>query len=151
MGEHMDRRKFLSWAGVGWLSSRLPILMTLTHLVSCSNSNQAKTSTRPDGFVSVGAIEELDKSGQLLVEQSAIGPVSIVRSPTDPQALAAVNPTCTHQGCLVQWKSERKAFVCPCHNSGFAADGKVLEGPATKPLPTYAAKLEGKSVLVKGS
>ncbi|MBW4421056.1 MAG: Rieske 2Fe-2S domain-containing protein [Myxacorys californica WJT36-NPBG1] len=147
----MDRRKFLSWAGAGWLSSRLPILATLTHLVSCSNNNQAKTSTRPDEFVPVGEIEELDKSGQLLVEQSAIGPVSVVRSPTDPQALAAVNPTCTHQGCLVQWKSERKTFVCPCHNSGFAADGKVLEGPATKPLPTYAAKLEGKSVLVKGS
>ena len=147
----MDRRKFLSWAGVGWLSSQFPILAALTNLVACSNVNSAKTSSRPDGFVDVGTLEELDKSGQLLVEQSAIGPVSVVHSPTDPQALVAVNPTCTHQGCLVHWKSERKTFVCPCHNSAFAADGNVLEGPATKPLPTYAAKLEGKSVLVKGS
>ncbi|NDJ19267.1 ubiquinol-cytochrome c reductase iron-sulfur subunit [Myxacorys almedinensis] len=149
----MKRRKFLSWAGVGWLGSRPPIVAAaLTNLVACSSGGSpAKISTRPDGFLSVGTIEELNKSGQLLVEQSAIGSIAVVQNPTDPQALAAVNPTCTHQGCLVQWKSERKAFVCPCHNSAFAADGKVLEGPATEPLATYTTKLDGTSVLVKGS
>jgi cytochrome b6-f complex iron-sulfur subunit len=147
----MDRRRFLSWAGAGWLGSRFPIIATaLTNLIGCSNSSSAKPSTRADGFVMVGTIEELDKSGQLLVEQSAIGPVSVIHNPADPKALIAVNPTCTHQGCLVQWKGERKAFVCPCHNSTFSADGKVLEGPAAKPIATYTAKLEGKSVLVKG-
>ncbi|WP_414546376.1 ubiquinol-cytochrome c reductase iron-sulfur subunit [Nostoc sp. CCY0012] len=42
----------------------------------------------------------------------------------------------------------RKSFVCPCHDSKFAPDGKMLGGPATVALQTYIAKLEGGDVLV---
>ncbi|MHC5832041.1 MAG: ubiquinol-cytochrome c reductase iron-sulfur subunit, partial [Nostoc sp.] len=31
----------------------------------------------------------------------------------------------------------------------FGVDGKVQKGPATNPLKTYAAKIEGNSVVVK--
>jgi cytochrome b6-f complex iron-sulfur subunit len=44
-----------------------------------------------------------------------------------------------------------KVFLCPCHKAKFAPDGKVVQGPAKKPLPTYEAKLEGHSILVKKS
>lgn len=49
----------------------------------------------------------------------------------------------------MNWEQNQKSFVCPCHDSKFAPDGKVLGGPATKPLQTYTAKLEGGNVLVK--
>ncbi|NJR49690.1 MAG: ubiquinol-cytochrome c reductase iron-sulfur subunit [Leptolyngbyaceae cyanobacterium CSU_1_3] len=154
----MDRRTFLSWVGVGWVASSLPVALAACSANSQSDSPQSNNSqgkstagnNRSDGFQTVGAIADLDKSQQILVEQFSAGPVLVIRNPLDPKGVVAVNPTCPHQGCLVTWKSERKSFACPCHASQFAADGKVVQGPATKALSTYEAKIEGTSVLVKG-
>jgi isorenieratene synthase len=48
----------------------------------------------------------------------------------------AVSLTCTHQGCTVQKAADGK-FHCPCHGAVFAADGKVLKGPAQRDLPKF--------------
>ncbi len=46
----------------------------------------------------------------------------------------AINPICTHLGCTVKWKLEENCFVCPCHGSEYDAQGRVIHGPAKRPL-----------------
>jgi cytochrome b6-f complex iron-sulfur subunit len=115
-----------------------------------SEKSQAPANSKSaDGFQPVGTVAELNQKGQILKKDFAKGSVLIVSNPANPKSISAVNPTCTHRGCTVEWKKNKNAFVCPCHDAEFSLDGKVIEGPAKKPLPTYAAKIEGDSVLVK--
>lgn len=138
----MNRRAFVNWVGVGWLASSLPVAIA----ACASPTTQTKPSPSKGGF-NIGTVAQLDKNQQLLNKNSPVGSVLVVRT-TSGSKLSAVNPTCTHAGCTVGWQANAQKFVCPCHKSEFGADGKVLKGPAAKPLKTYQAKIEGNSVLV---
>lgn len=48
--------------------------------------------------------------------------------------LHAVNPTCTHAKCIVDWNSAEKSWDCPCHGARYDTNGAVLTGPARKAL-----------------
>lgn len=48
----------------------------------------------------------------------------------------AISLTCTHQGCTVKMADDGK-FHCPCHGAVFAANGKVLKGPAERDLASF--------------
>ncbi|MER8219204.1 FAD-dependent oxidoreductase [Streptomyces sp. NPDC094143] len=52
----------------------------------------------------------------------------------DDGALHAFSARCTHLGCLVDFNAAERAWECPCHGSRFDTDGKVIQGPATRPL-----------------
>ncbi|MEH1999734.1 MAG: ubiquinol-cytochrome c reductase iron-sulfur subunit [Nostoc sp.] len=135
----MKRRDFINWVGLGWIASSLPVA-----IAACSSG----TTSASKDWQTVGTSAELDKTGKLLAKNSPVGPVLVVGT-SKAKNLTAVNPTCTHAGCTVGWQAQAKKFTCPCHGSEFGADGKVQKGPATEPLKTYAAKIEGNSVLVK--
>lgn len=137
----MRRRAFLSWATVGWMLSRVPVGFT-AFLAACQSRQKSA-----NGAQSVGTLAQLDQQGVLQTDSPT--PIAVVRSPLDSKSLIAVNPTCTHQGCLVAWKAERKSYSCPCHGSAFAADGTVQKGPAIQPLAKYEVTIEGQNIVVK--
>lgn len=148
---NLNRRKLLSWFGLGWLASLLP-----SSLIGCSdaaNNPTASSPTAPESvaanpsgtFKAIGTVAQLDKDGKLVSSDKKI---SVVRDPKDKTKLLAVNTTCTHKGCTVNWKSDKNQYVCPCHDAEFAANGALLKDPAKKPLQTYGAKIEKGQVLV---
>ena len=47
----------------------------------------------------------------------------------------AVEPTCTHLGCLLTWNNVDKTWDCPCHGSRFDYTGKNIYEPAIENLP----------------
>ncbi|MFH0901995.1 MAG: Rieske (2Fe-2S) protein [Pseudomonadota bacterium] len=58
----------------------------------------------------------------------------------DSAGFGALSSRCTHLGCTVRRTAE--GFMCPCHGARYAADGKVVSGPARRGLPWYYLWLE---------
>ena len=67
---------------------------------------------------------------------------------TDEKNVVAYSPQCTHLGCAYHWEESRNQFVCPCHESRFSIDGKVLGGPASRPLDRYPVRVENSKLLI---
>ena len=68
---------------------------------------------------------------------------------TQPKAgsFVAFSAVCTHQGCTLT-SVTGGTINCPCHGSKFSiANGSVVNGPATSPLPTVSIKVQGTSIV----
>lgn len=51
---------------------------------------------------------------------------------------------CTHLSCAVYYSKESKWLECPCHKGFFSiADGSVLQGPPSRPLPRIVLEKRG--------
>lgn len=64
------------------------------------------------------------------------------------EQVIAMSLVCTHLGCTVTVTPE--GMVCPCHGSRFDRQGKVLTGPAERPLPRLTVETEGDMLVVRG-
>ena len=62
--------------------------------------------------------------------------------------VVAYSPQCTHLGCAYHWDERNNNFLCPCHTSTFDLEGKVLMGPAPRPLDRFDVKVEGNKLLI---
>jgi Rieske Fe-S protein len=45
----------------------------------------------------------------------------------------ALNVVCPHAGCFVDFRPQLGHYHCPCHDSSFALDGKVLDPKSPSP------------------
>jgi cytochrome b6-f complex iron-sulfur subunit len=61
----------------------------------------------------------------------------------------ALSPKCPHLSCNVTFFADTKQFVCPCHGASFSDSGAVISGPATSPLVSLQAKIDGPNVFVQ--
>ncbi len=97
--------------------------------------------------------------GQAIAKESEVQPGSafpFTNADTGQQSVlvhledgefAAYSAVCTHQACAVAYKDDQLA--CPCHGSVFdpAEGAAVLNGPANRPLPKVAIRVEGGEVI----
>jgi menaquinol-cytochrome c reductase iron-sulfur subunit len=65
------------------------------------------------------------------------------------QEVTVFSPICPHLGCHFDWNPSTKHFECPCHGSVYSMDGKVLGGPAPRPLDTLPTKIENGELYVE--
>ncbi len=85
--------------------------------------------------------------GQTVAVFDGNQPIAVTR--TGASSVVAVSRTCTHEGCTVLLPERAGATLdCPCHGSRFTTQGAVINGPASRPLPTYPARIEGQSVVI---
>jgi len=58
---------------------------------------------------------------------------------TSENEYVSYSQKCTHLSCAVYYSQEDNRLECPCHKGFFSiADGSVLQGPPSRPLPKIA-------------
>jgi Rieske Fe-S protein len=88
----------------------------------------------------INKLVPLDKLGQLAELVPGEGRVveyegnKIALSKDAHGSVHAVSPVCTHLKCTVSWNITEQSWDCPCHGARYSADGKILNGPATRDL-----------------
>lgn len=147
------RRKFLERSAQGALA--LVAMPGLQLLTGCSNGDSGKAAAAAPGvtgsftfdFATYPALQNNGGSVYKTVQTStgdSVG-VSVVR--TGASTASAVNVTCTHMSCAIQAYNGTD-YDCNCHGSKFSVGGTVLQGPATKNLPSYAATVTASAIEV---
>ncbi|MCW2828528.1 MAG: Rieske (2Fe-2S) protein [Marmoricola sp.] len=116
-------------------------------LTACRSDNAAADSgSGSGGTTSSGSIAkkaDVPVGGGKIFKDEKV----VITQPTagDFKAFSAV---CTHQGCVVA-KIVGQDIDCGCHGSKFSlADGSVVNGPATKPLPALKVTASGEDLSV---
>jgi Rieske Fe-S protein len=94
----------------------------------------------PPGEI-LGSARDIPVSGGKIYKDRAV----VVTQPS-PGEYRAFSATCTHMGCIVAAVQDN-IISCKCHNAKYSAtDGAVEGGPATKPLPALAIRVDGDTI-----
>src|SRR5512136_2699081 len=98
------------------------------------------------GFVKVASKEDVSAGKMKLAEANGT-PVLLANIAGE---YYAIGNKCTHRGCkLSSGTLEVQIVKCPCHGSKFnVKTGEVVHGPATKPEPEYAVKVDKDQISV---
>lgn len=63
-----------------------------------------------------------------------------------PDKLVALSAVCPHLGCAIGW--DKNNFICPCHDSKFDPDGKVLGGPSKRAMDPLPLEIKNGKILL---
>jgi cytochrome b6-f complex iron-sulfur subunit len=126
--DQLSRRAVL---GAGAAGSGAVLLAACGGGSSDSGKSNAGSGGKVKSGVGLAKLADIPVGEAVSAEDG--GKPIVVAQPTKGTA-AAFSAICTHMGCTV--KPAGKELHCPCHGSKYdASTGKVLHGPAPKPLP----------------
>lgn len=133
--EKLDRRGFLRASAIG-------VSAMSSVLTSCGGLRYARSSM--DGADIRIDRRDVDAPGVLV--DGPDGELPIFLRVLGPDQFSALSMRCMHRGCQVESVGER--FVCPCHGSEYAADGRVLVGPSELPLVEYRVLADDTRIVI---
>jgi Rieske Fe-S protein len=106
----------------------------------------AVKAAKTDAWVPLGKLESFEVGTPTLVsftrstengwEKTVNSYGVFVLRQSDTEILVLSNK-CTHLGCHVNWNTDKKEYICPCHDAQFSITGMVLGGPPPRPLDRY--------------
>lgn len=60
------------------------------------------------------------------------------------EKIEAFSATCPHAGCFIEMQENNHGFRCPCHNSAFTLDGKIVHpSPSPRAMDSLECRLGG--------
>jgi Rieske Fe-S protein len=153
------RRGFMKTV-TGWLSAALGAVVAIPGLGFLASPLRRETVTGGKTPLRVAGTAELkpgkplrcDVRGQLIDAWSRqpdvkLGSCWLVKSEADGN-LRAFSTVCPHLGCGIDWNEGQRRFVCPCHESYFSLDGKVITGPSPRDMDELDVTAEAAEVKV---
>ena len=60
----------------------------------------------------------------------------------------ALSATCTHLGCIVQFRPQQQDIWCACHNGVYDTSGRNVSGPPPRPLGMLTVHVRGDQIVV---
>jgi Rieske Fe-S protein len=164
--EPITRRGFIGWAAglagaFAALVAGVPVLGSLVAAGPPAKQGDlvrvADISTLPDGVPA--ALTFVDQTQDAYDYSILPHSVWVVRGSetasgglgltAEADAITVFSPVCTHLGCQVFWDASTSHFVCPCHNSVFSIDGKVVSGPAPRGLDVLPTEVRHGALYVR--
>lgn len=90
----------------------------------------------------------LEHPTYLVITDGNTGVASGALAPTSSSFIApyGIYTVCTHMGCIVGWEPETRQFACPCHGSRFDELGRVVRGPAARPLDLVSVAVNNNQI-----
>jgi len=148
-----NRREFCKKASavvLGGLSAGVPVAAGFRVLL-----DPLSRASSDSGMVRVATLDALPADGvprQFTIHSDRsdawnhytnvpIGAVYLRRLGDDQ--VEALQATCPHAGCFVDYVPGRNGFFCPCHNSSFALDGRLADAksPSPRAMDTLAVEI----------
>ena len=151
---NVTRRGFVRWAvgaGAGFVAVAAGVPIIASVVVPFGQAKQG-------AYVRVAALNDIpvgEPYGISFVEESqdayqySMLPHSAYVLKTSDTEVVVYSPVCPHLGCQVFFDRQKREYVCPCHNSVFAADGARVSGPTPRSLDTLPSKIEKGDLFVQ--
>ena len=93
----------------------------------------------------IGTVENFPPESSKIVKFGR-KPAIIVR--TEDGEFRALEATCTHLDCIVQYKKDTKQIFCACHNGIYDLHGRNISGPPPRPIGEFQVNIINDEIVI---
>ena len=153
------RRDFLKICSVV-LSSLIGVVYAVPLIRTFISPALRQTVSGSTGLIELGSISSCQVNVPMNVKivdtkmdawtkfpPTEIGAVWIIMN--KDKEFTAFTSICPHLGCGINWDEDSGKFICPCHDSFFDIEGRVLSGPSPRGMDTLETEIKDGKIFVK--